>query len=54
MKGRFLLVALLALLAPACKHDDVDPKWELAIRKGMPFVDATLIHVERAVTAALA
>ncbi len=31
---------LAAFLVPACVKDEVDPKWELAIRKGMPFVDA--------------
>lgn len=35
---------LAALLVPACIRDEVDPKWELAIRKGMPFVDAEPIE----------
>jgi|GEM_PF-5165075 hypothetical protein len=35
---------LACLLAPACVRDEVDPKWELAIRTGMPFVDAEPIE----------
>lgn len=35
---------LAALLVPACIRDEVDPKWELAIRKGMPFVDVEPIE----------
>lgn len=41
-----LLVA--ALLVPACVQDEVDPKWELAIRTGMPFVDAEPVEAPSA------
>ena len=37
-------LALAALLCTACVRDEIDPKWELAIRKGMPFVDAEPIE----------
>lgn len=40
---------LLAVsLFPACVRDEVDPKWELAIRKGMPFVDAEPVEAPSA------
>lgn len=37
---RVASLLLAALLSSSCVRDEVDPKWELAIRKGMPFVDA--------------
>jgi hypothetical protein len=39
---------LTAFLVPACVKDEVDPKWELAIRKGMPFVDAEPVEAPSA------
>ncbi len=47
MKLRLARLALLALLAPACVRDEVDPKWELAVRTGMPFVDATPVDLSQ-------
>lgn len=40
MRRRVPALLLLSLLAPACTRNDPDPKWELAIRQGMPFVGA--------------
>jgi hypothetical protein len=47
VNGRLLALVLVSLLAPACvrnARNEVDPKWEMAIRKGMPFVSATPIE----------